>query len=105
MTARAYWVGWEVPYDIPEEAKVEKWPEGMLGFNSGHGGHYSTWVGIVFGDNAAAAWKTVLDCYGDHAGDIVERFGPDECQDGWKPSDRWIGAEEWYAQELAKRAK
>ena len=102
---KPFWVGWEVPDDTPDEHMVLTWPEGMKGWCSGSGDDYTTWVGIVFAEDAQAAWAKVLSCYGESADCIRDRDFTSEMTKQPPENGRFPGAAKFYRDEMGKRAE
>lgn len=43
---KLWWVGWEVPDELPQSAMLDSWPDGMRGWPSGDTN--CVWVGAVW---------------------------------------------------------
>jgi hypothetical protein len=86
---KLWWLGWTSPKDIPDDHVLAKWPSNMQGWRTGEGDDHLTWVGAIWAETAGDAWTTVLSCYGESAGRVVERFEPDLKPDDWRPTDRF----------------
>lgn len=90
MKRYTYWVGWNAPFDIPDEQMVEVWPRGMKGWCTGEGDDYSTWVARIDAVSAAGAIETLRSCYGHSADRVSLRWEPSELPFGWRhPSERF----------------
>lgn len=81
-----FWVRYFEPQGIPDVHKLEKWPDGMKGWISGHTGDgHIVWCARVDAVDADDAKRIVLSCYSKSASRIQFDF----CEEkplGWRPS-------------------
>lgn len=84
---KTYWCGWEVPFGVPDEHIVARWPEGMRGWISGESCTRVIWVGRIDAESADKAWSIVLGCYGESADKIEQRWEPKPNELGWRPNN------------------
>ena len=93
---RIYWMGWEVPDDMPVEHILATWPEAMSGWWSGSRDGYRIWVGIVRGPDEEAAFGLVRSCYGESASRIIDRGLTSDITEKTEWGDRFEGAAEFH---------
>lgn len=81
-----YWCGWEVDNDIPQSHMVDRWPDGMKGWESGFADGFTTWVARVDAHSAKEAERIVRNCYGKSGPKIRMRWEPEQNALGYRPS-------------------
>ena len=84
-----FWCGFNVPNDLPEQSRVEVWPEGMWSWCSGEGDEYTTWTALIEASSGKAAESIIRFCYGANGDKIVLRWDPEEKPEDWIPGDRF----------------
>ena len=101
MSDRVWWLGWELPDGLNLDAAgvPDTWPDGVMGWCTGYGDDYQTFVAMVVAPGRLAAWDRVREMYGTLADEIRDRDITSEVHRGGKPiSDRFPGANEWLAE-------
>lgn len=82
---KTYWVRYQEPYGIPDEAKVVDWPSNMKGWVSGFSENTTIWCARIDALTEEEAKAQVNECYGTYSHLITIDFIQEHAH-GWRPS-------------------